>query len=215
MISLDVERRRADVPRLDPHVVRVSAYGGGSLGVLKRDVSLCRRCARATHISFLTGTYRPRDPTDVDPDPTAVDLAHAGDGGPRLLDVPVPHSDHRLADAVAVCEIEQREVGVGAAGVADQVARGVPERALERAATEARVRPRLDPDRDVPPARSEVLGEVFHGVGLLLGRAVAESFRDDHGHLVVTRSTAVTANPSAVNASTRVPTVAGSSTSGP
>jgi hypothetical protein len=41
MISLDVERGRADGTRLGLHVTRVSTHDGGPLGAPERDVSLC------------------------------------------------------------------------------------------------------------------------------------------------------------------------------
>jgi len=177
----------------DPvHVVRVLAHDRGPLGALERDVSLCRTTARAAHISFLTGTYRPRNPANADPDGLVVDLAHARDRRSRVVDVSVTGPDDRFSLAAVVGKGQQREVGVGAAGVAEEIARSVPQRALEPAPPEVGVGPRLDPDGEVPPAGSEVFGEVFHGCsprarGSALGvlTPVTEPFGDDHGHLIV------------------------------
>jgi len=115
----------------DPvHTSYASSHDCGPLGALERDVSLCRTTpARAIYLSSQARTV-PEIPRTRTPTGFVVDLAHARDRRSRVVDVSVTGPDDRFSLAAVVGKGQQREVGVGAAGVAEEIACSVPHQAL-------------------------------------------------------------------------------------
>src|SRR5699024_1219866 len=110
----------------------------------------------------LTGAYRSAHAEQPDADRRVADGVDTGDRRPCSLDLTVAHPDDRHPRSVVHLEVDDPEVGVGAARIAEEVLGGVPALALEVAGAEVAVGPRFDPDREIAPARTEMFRQVFH-----------------------------------------------------
>lgn len=116
-------------------------------------------------VLFLTGPDRPARPQNRDAQRVAVDGVETGQHRTRPVDLVAPDPYHRVADPVLEGEPEHLQVQFSAPDVADEILGRVPEVALELTPVDVDVGPRLQPDRQVAPSRSQVLREMLHVPG--------------------------------------------------
>jgi hypothetical protein len=162
LVVANIECCRADATVGFRYIDPIVSDRGGSLGGRKRDGSLLGFFRRTAYILFFTGSDRAAGPSNPDSDRMSVDLVYRRQHGSKPFNLVTTDSDDSVSLGVCESKPEQTRVESGTSGVTDEVLGGEPKRPLERSAIEFGFGPKLDPDREISPSRSEMLRKMFH-----------------------------------------------------